>query len=541
MVAHFLRLKLTLLGNTLRRSVWQTVGLCFALLYALFVVGSLVIGAIVGGGMNPTVTGHVITLAGAVAVVCWWVVPVFVFGVDQTLDPQRFTTFAIPHRTLVAGLAVAGVVSVPGLATALAAGGSAFAWWREPWLVPVALLGAILGLASCVVGSRAVTTVLAPLLESRRYREVVAVVAIIPLVLIGPAIGWASEEIGAVSRETTDDGVTVSTDGSLLAAVVARFGELVAWTPFGAPWSLAAAVHDGAWGAAASRFAIAVGTIAVLWLIWSRSLAKALVTPPVGGGRGARSKGLGWFGRFPATPVGAVAARCTTYWIRDPRYAAGISIIFLMPVILWLPARSSGNLDVLLLAGPVVAWVLAFGVSNDVGYDYTAFALHVATGTSGRADRWGRALPVLVFGTAVVVLVAVLTLALSGRWDLAAPLLGICLGTLGLALGVSSVASAALVYPVPKPGESPLKSPQGAAMATMLAQTLAMLITVLLALPLVVLGIWAFASGSLLVGWVTLVVGLVEGALLLVLGIRMGARTFDRRAPELLQQVQSFP
>jgi ABC-2 type transport system permease protein len=301
------------------------------------------------------------------------------------------------------------------------------------------------------------------------------------------------------------------------------------------------AVHDGAWGAAAARLAIAAGTIALLWLIWTRSLAKALVTPPVGGGKGARSKGLGWFGRFPATPVWAIAARCTTYWIRDPRYAAGISVIFLMPVILWLPARSSENLELLLLAGPVVAWMLAFSVSNDVGYDYTAFALHVATGTSGRDDRWGRALPVLTFGGVVVVLIAVLTLALSGRWDLTVPLLGICLGTLGLGLGVSSVASAALVYPVPKPGESPLKSPQGAAMATMLAQTLAMLITLLLALPLVGLGIWAMISGSLLAGWATLAVGVAEGAILLVVGIRIGARTFDRRAPELLQQVQAFP
>ncbi|RPF22538.1 hypothetical protein [Myceligenerans xiligouense] len=541
MVAHFLRLKLTLLGNTLRRSIWQTIGLCFALLYALFAVGGLVIAAIIGGGMDPLLTGHVITLAGAITVLCWWIVPVFVFGVDQTLDPQRFTTFAIPHRALISGLAVAGLVSVPGVATALAASGSALAWWRAPWLIPVALLGAALGVVACVVGSRAVTTALAPLLESRRYREVVAVVAIVPLVLIGPAIGWASEEIGAVSKEASGGAVTVTADGSLFTAVLARFGELAAWTPFGAPWSLPVAVHEGAWGVVAARLAITVGTIAVLWLIWTRSLAKALVTPSVGGGKGVRSKGLGWFGRFPATPVGAVAARCTTYWIRDPRYAAGISVIFLMPVILWLPARSSDNLELLLLAGPVVAWVLAFSVSNDVGYDYTAFALHVATGTTGRADRWGRALPVLVFGTVLVVLIALLTLALSGRWDLTAPLLGICLGTLGLTLGVSSVVSARLVYPVPKPGESPLKSPQGAAMATMLAQFLAMIVVMLLALPLLGIGIWAMASGNLVVGVVTLVIGLAEGAVLLVVGIRMGARTFDRRAPELLQQVQAFP
>lgn len=540
MVAHFLRLKLTLFGNTLRRSVWQVIGLAVALLYALGVVATLVGAAIAGGGENPVVTGHLITVAGALVVLAWWVVPVFAFGVDQTLDPQRFTTFAIPRRTLLAGLAVAGAVSVPGVATALTAAGVSFAWWREPGLIPVALLGAALGVAACVVGSRAVTTVLAPLLESRRYREVLAVIALVPIVLIGPTIGWASEEIGAVSREVDGSSVTVSADGSVLGAVIARFAELVAWTPFGAAWSLPVTVHDGAWGVAAARLAISVATVGLLWLMWDRSLAKALVTPAVGGGKGARSKGLGWFARFPATPMGAVAARCATYWVRDPRYSAGISIIFLMPVILWLPARGSEQLDILLLAGPIVAWVLGFSISNEIGYDYSAFALHVATGVDGRADRWGRVLPVLFLGTPVVVMVVLLASALSGRWDVLPAVLGVCLGTLGLTLGVSSISSVLLVYPVPKPGESPLKSPQGAAMATMLAQMLTMLVVAVLSIPAIGLGIWAVVGGSPVVGWVTLAVGLAEAALFLAVGVRIGARVYARRSPELLQQVQGF-
>ncbi|GAA1852890.1 hypothetical protein [Myceligenerans crystallogenes] len=541
MVAQFLRLKLTLLANTLRRSVWQVIGLAVALLYAFGVVAFLVATAIAGGGRDPVVTGHAITIAGALAVLAWWVVPVFAFGVDQTLDPQRFTTFAIPRRTLLAGLAVAGLVSVPGVATALTAAGVSFAWWREPWLIPAALLGSALGVAACIIGSRAITTALAPLLESRRYREVLAAFAIVPIVLIGPAIGWISEEIGAVSSETTGDSVTVTADGSVLGAVVARFGELVAWTPLGAAWSLPVAVHDGAWGAVAARLAISLATLAVLWLIWDRSLAKALVTPAVGGGKGARSKGLGWFARFPDTPMGAVAARCATYWIRDPRYSAGISIIFLMPVILWLPAQSAENLGILLLAGPIVAWVLGFSVSNEIGYDYTAFALHVATGVDGRADRWGRVLPVLYLGTPLVVIVVLVAAALSGQWGVLPAVLGVCLGTLGLTLGVSSVSSARLVYPVPKPGESPLKSPQGAAMATMVAQMLAMLVVAALSVPVVGLGIWALTSANQLVGWITLLVGIAEAVLFLVVGVRIGARIYDRRGPELLQQVQGFP
>jgi ABC-2 type transport system permease protein len=40
---------------------------------------------------------------------------------------------------------------------------------------------------------------------------------------------------------------------------------------------------------------------------------------------------------------------------------------------------------------------------------------------------------------------------------------------------------------------------------------------------------------------ITVVVGALYGALILVLAVRFGARVYDRRLPELLQQVQSFP
>ncbi|MFC8943376.1 hypothetical protein ACFT1B_35395, partial [Streptomyces griseoincarnatus] len=184
MVARFLTLKLTLMANTFRRSVWQTIGMIVAALYALGVVVVLVI--LVGALAfveDPSWAAVAITLGGALTVVGWWLIPIFAFGVDATLDPHRFTTFAIPRRTLVAGLAVAGLVSVPGIATVLVALGTSFAWVLEPGVLLVALVGAVLGVATCVIGSRAITTVLVPVLESRRYREVVTIVALVLFVL----------------------------------------------------------------------------------------------------------------------------------------------------------------------------------------------------------------------------------------------------------------------------------------------------------------------------------------------------------------------
>ncbi|WP_125776767.1 hypothetical protein [Antribacter gilvus] len=537
MVAHLVRLKLTLLGNTFRRSVWQTIGLIAACLYGLGVVGMLVAAVIATGSYDTEVLGLVVTLGGALATLGWWLIPLFLFGVDATLDPHRFATFGIPLRTLVTGLGVAALISVPGIATLLTGLGVTLAWWRTPALLPLALLGVALGVATCVLGSRALTTALAPLLEARRSREVLAILAMVLLVMIGPMMSWLGGSFGGGGPRSLEGVARTSPEGIRLLAD--QLAGVVAWTPLGAAWSLPATAHDGAWLAFVGHLAVALGTVALLWLVWERALGRALVRPPVGGGRGAKAKGLGWFGRFPATPTGAVAARSTTYWLRDPRYGSVLAIVPLMPVILWFSGRETDN-QLLLILAPIVAWVLGFGLSNDVAYDHTAFALHVATGTSGSADRWGRVIPILCFGVPLVSLFAVLSAVVAGHTALLPAVLGLSLGTLALGLGVSSAVSARLVYPVPKPGESPFKQPQGAAVASMVSQTIALLIVAVLSLPALALSVLAFAQDSPPLAWVALVVSLAVGVGVLVGGVRIGARTYDRRAPELLQQVQSF-
>ncbi|WP_265520868.1 hypothetical protein [Oerskovia flava] len=531
MVAQFVRLKLTLMANSFRRSTWQTIGFVAGALYGLFVVGMVVIGLTVLGSQDPVLAGGIITLGGALVVLGWWIVPLFAFGVDATLDPQRFVTYAMPRRTLLAGLATAGVVSIPGIVTLLVALGTSLAWWRSPLALVAAVVGGLLALATCVVGSRATTTALAPLLESRRYREVVTIAAFVPIMLIGPAFAWVGARLGS------DDGVTVGPGGGV-GSLVADLAGVVAWTPFGAPWALAAGVHDGAWGLVLARLVVALVTLGVVWVVWDRALGRALVSPPTSGAA-AQAKGLGWFARFPATPTGAVAARCMTYWLRDPRYSGSIAVVPLIPVVLLVLGGGASSVVFLALA-PLTAWILGFALSADVAYDHTAFALHVSTGVDGRADRWGRVLPVLAFGIPVVLLFAVVSVAVADRWDTLPAVLGVSLGTITTSLAVSCVSSARLLYPVPKPGDSPFKQPQGAAMATLVAQMLAMLMMFVLTLPVLVLGALAIFWPQPALGWVALVVGIGLGSALLVAGARWGARIYDRRSPELLQQVLTY-
>jgi ABC-2 type transport system permease protein len=518
-VAHLVRLKLRLLGNGLRRSAWQIVGLAVAALYGLGAVVMALGGLVALSTQDAEFIRTILVLAGALLVLGWWVLPVIAFGVDQTLDPVRFATFPIPRRPLLTGLALGGLIGVPGVTTALVGLATAVTWWRHPVAIPFAVVGAVLALAICVVGARATTTLLAPLVTRRRFREVIAAVVVIPLFLLGPIMS------------VLGNGISSTKD------VWPGIARAAGWTPFGAPWALAADASDGDWGAAALKLVICAVTLAVLVAAWSWGLDATLDRGSGPGPTRTRARGLGLFGRLPATPTGAIAARCLTYWTRDSRYAISVAIVPLMPVMLWFGFRSGAAM---LALGPVIAYMMGWTISADVAYDSTAFWMHVAAPVRGRVDRTGRVLAAGVLGLPVVVVMTLLSLVITGRWDAAAPVLGWSVGLLASALGVASVVSVRVVYQVPTAGESPFSSKQGGSTASLVSQTLGGLVLLVLMLPEAGLGIAAIVTGSVLLGILTLVVGVGLGGALLVVGVRLGGDLYDRRAPELLQTMMSF-
>ncbi|OSM44136.1 hypothetical protein [Nesterenkonia sp. PF2B19] len=115
----------------------------------------------------------------------------------------------------------------------------------------------------------------------------------------------------------------------------------------------------------------------------------------------------------------------------------------------------------------------------------------------------------------------------------------VSVGMLLTAVGVSSLVSARFTYPVPKPGDSPFKQPQGALGRVMVIQLLSMAAIGLLMVPeLVGWIVWTF-TGIGWVGAVTATVAVLKGAGILGAGLLLGARVFDRSQPELFQQVQA--
>ncbi|MGN6445501.1 ABC transporter permease [Amnibacterium sp.] len=516
MTSLLVRLKLRLLAGQFRRSPWQVVGLVLALVYGAGITLMLVV-LLIGLRFAPTeVAAPVVVGGGSVAVLAFLVVPVFV-GIDDTLDPRRFALFGIERTRLALGLAVAGTVGVPALALLLVALATAVTWSRSPLAALVAVVCTPVIVLTCVLLSRIGATSAGLLLSTRRSRETVAAVLVILVSLLAPVV-VALADLGI---------------GTRALATIGPAAAVLGWTPLGAAWAAPASITAGD-AAGLGQLAVALATLVLLAFAWRGLVRVALVST----GRQAEPQtvvGIGWFGRLPATPRGAIAARAATYWARDVRYRVSVISIPVTPIVLVLVLGLAGvpGPVLALIPVPVVALVLGWASHNDIAYDHTAVWLHVAAGVRGVDDRSGRIAPVLFVGLPVLIAGSFVSAAIAGSLLLTAPLVGVACSLLLAGTGIGGVTSALMPYPVPRPGSSPFQQPNSTGGLSAAVQSVLFLLQLLLAAPAILLGLLAFA-GSVPAAWGSLAVGLVVGIAVLWLGTVWGGRIFERRGPELL-------
>ena len=532
MALTLVRLRWTLALNQWRRSALTLV---FAVLGALYVLGLAAFVVVMLATVLPDasleVRGTVTVLVAAALALGWLVIPPFITGVDATLDPHSFVLFPVRARTLIAGLALSAFTTPTGLATLLVMLGTGLSWWDRPAALAAGLAGGALTAVTAVAMGYGLAGLMAAYAGRRRVRDVLSLLLIIPIMLGGILFVRAMESL------------------SDFFAVAPQVAAAAAWTPFGAGPAAAWAVAEGQGLRAVAHLLVAAAWCLGALALWHLAVRRT-VEPVAAGGGSARAVGrpdaapLRWLGRPATGPRTAIAARAQRYWMSDPRYAAGLIMIPLLAVALWLGSTAGGDAGpgagLLLALGPVAAWALAYSISADIAYDHTAFHLHVVSGVRGLDDRWGRVMGLAGWGVPALVLVTVATVAAGGDWARLPALLGLTLGVFGATAGMAAFVSARFVYPVPKPGESPFKTPQGATARIMVVQGASMLVTVPLAVPMLVPFVVALITDSAPWGWATLAVGLAWGAAALWLGVRMGAAWYDRAQAETYQSVAAF-
>ncbi|MWB99050.1 hypothetical protein [Agromyces seonyuensis] len=519
MVAQLLRLRALEFLGRFRGGRLHVAGGIAALVWAI-VLGALGawVFASLDGLADATRVHRLATVFGAALLLGCFLVPLGRRSEDP-LDPRRFALFGPEVRPLAAGTWLSSLLGLPALGLVIVLVG--FIGGAATGVGPtiVAILAAILALATCLLVARIGAACGSLLVESPRLRAWLGLAGVV--VVLG-LIGFVVMVV--IATPAGFDGV------------VAALADTLAFTPLGAVWSLPGVAVAGEWGWFAVQLLIALGTLAVGWLAWERVVERLLGTPGHVVEQ-SRPRGLGWFGALPASPAGAVAARSLSYFGRDPRYWVSLAIIPFAPVLLVLPLAIAGvpNEILVFIPVPVMCLLLGWSVHNDTANDHTAIWLHVAAGVPGAADRLGRVVPLLVLGVIVIIVGSPISVILLDEPETMPAVVGIGSALLLGGLGLGSIASAWLPYPAAKPGDGAFQQPQTAGSTPGFVQAGTMLLTVAAAAAPLVLTYFGVENDQVRWYFAALFAGISTGLFVLVAGILIGGAVFDRRGPEILQ------
>jgi len=515
------QLKLRLLTNALRSSTGAKVSFIVSVTFAVLVAaGTFVALALLRG---QAVAVDLTTVIFTVFAFGWLILPIFVFGLDSTLDPATLQLYPLRIRPLAVGLLtasatgawpVANIIGLLGVTIGLASGGLG---------ILVAVVAVALQVLFCIVLARVVTTGMAGLLRSRRGRDL-GVFLVIPLFALYEFFAQVVPRAAA--------------EGTIKSGSFSGFDAWIRWLPPGLAAHAILDASNGRAGTALVRLAILVAVIVVLGWLWIRLLGRALVTSDTSA-RASQVRGTALpFARYGRS--GAVAAR---YWIYQRREPMSLAYWAIVAVIMAAASASAivqkQHHPAIVLTGAVFGAAFAGGFhANAIGLTGSPF-VYEALALSGR-----RQLRAYFGGQAVVLGVIAVPLLTAISFGLAAaaraPLEGIAatavaLAGLGGALGVSAIFSVVAAYPMEKRAGNPMPqaaSGSGVYRLTVLATLAA---TAVAAAPAILAAVFTSTVPEVVRAPVLLAGAAAYGFALAVAGVRIAATAAEQKLPELYQ------
>ncbi|MZF90869.1 transporter [Streptomyces sp. SID5643] len=528
----FVRLKLSLLRNGLRRSGGRKAAYITSAVFALLFAALQLIGLIALRGHAHAES--VVVLAVAVLGLGWAVMPLFFPSGDETLDPTRLVMLPLRPRPLVRALLTASLVGIGPLFTLCLLAGSVIAVARGGAAFAVGAVAVVLALLVCVALARAVAAANVRLLTSRKGRDL-AVLSGLVIAIGAQIVNFGAQRIGASGLGELDP-----------AAGILR------WVP---PASAIGAVHavgEGSYGLAAAQLALTAGALVALLALWSRHLTRLMTSPDGSTLPGAESAakersstGLGRLLPFPRAEgpggapsrTGTVMERSLRYVWRDPKiktaWVTSLAIGLIVPVFnAW---QGTGSVYFACFA----AGMLGIQMYNQFGQDTSAFWIVAMTISSTRdayVELRARAYALLLITLPYATLVTVLTTAVLGDWRRLPEALGLSFALLGAMLATGAWTSARFPYSIPQEGYKNVAPGQtGLAWISIFG---GMMAAALLCAPVIALTIWlnVSADGDAWT-WLLLPVGTAYGAALAAAGLKLAAPQTARRLPEILAAV----
>lgn len=541
------KLQWTLLKRSFHKNWAKIIGLGFALLYG---VAALVFFTVVLSGMlfvpaESGVFALVIRVTGLAAVVAWTLLPLFMFGVDDTLSPARFAQFGRGPKDLLKPILVGSLISVGFIFTALAALVTVVleAIWLIGALVsnngaaistPGAIIALIalvpmtvLGLLLCVLIPRAIFAWMSTVRIAKRKKE-----RLQALLLIGVLIAV----YGANLLLNSGGGIVEG-----LARLAGPVYDFLLWTPFGAPFAVPMDLAEGLWVAAAIRLVLTVVAIWLLWQWWGLSFAEGQLQALKGASQEQDAKVTPLVpGFLRSNALGASAGRSLKYWRRDTRYSTALLIAPILAVfMLAMSVVVDDNAFMAYFAVALVAWLTGITISNEIGFDGPSSWVNIVAGIDNRANLLGRYVALGILMLPLVVIVAIVAPILQSQPQYIALTLPTALGFVASSWGISMLTTAFLPMPAPKPGTMK-NSRNGGGSGQMWITFLATFVGTWL--PLTPSIICIVVGLKLVPGleYAGAVLALVIGGVTLYLGQRFAVKHLDSHYADEFQKVRAF-
>ncbi|MFJ5922112.1 transporter [Kitasatospora sp. NPDC092948] len=518
-------LKVRLLRNGLRRSPGRAAGYLAGSAFGALIALSVAAGLVALHGRTGAADAAAVLTAGLA--VAWTAMPLFFFAGDESADPTRLTMLPLRPPALLRGTLFGSLVGPGPVLGLLVLAGAAAAGGRGAASAVVAVVAVPLTLVLLVTLTRSVAAANARLLSSRRGKDF----AIFGGLLFAVLIQLGNLGVQSALRQP---------DRSFDLSVLHPYASVVRWIPPVSAIDAVRSAGEGAYLVAALQLALAVGLLAVLLRWWLRSLQDLMVsgdastlvkTSSVHSGSGSRAWRL-----LPAGRAGTAAQRHLRYAWREPRAKAAVFTGIGMTCVIAALSVVQGWGSVYVIA--LGALMLGLQSGNLFGMDGSGFwmvAATLITRRDARDELRGRVFAVLLYGVAVLLLAGPVLAAVTGRWQELAPALGIAFAVLGTSVGLGCLSSVYAPYALPADG-NPMRSAAPGQNGVVMLNAFGSMIGVSVGCaPIgITLGI-LLASHS--PAWPVLPAGLLYGAGMLLLGIRIASGGLIKRLPEILARV----
>ena len=543
MIFTMVRLRWALTFSVMRKSIWQKIGFGISIVFGLAIICALgFAGWEAGKYLNPGMLADAkdwqefqlipIMIASIVSIFTLFI-NLFMLGSDTTLKSRSFALYGIPYVKQQAGMLLGSLFGAFSISCTIALALWSLAY-RSFGIVPVlvSVIAAPLYVATIVSLSKMLIELLDNILINKRSRNIFYFVIFVAYMLFVASMNTHSPSSIVISLGTS-------------------FCAVSAFTPLSAAMALPLDVINGNWLALVIRFLICVVTIAACFAI---SVFCAKLEPKLLRGEQktvVKTKGIGFFASVPDNIVGAIIARIVSVMRRDMRQLFLLIAPLFMLVVAGgtsFNAKGFGSIaQDIGVSGWMIyaAMIMGMVVGNNIAYDGTAFTMHAIIGVKGLHDRLAHA---IVWSVICAVYFAILGIGVYAFLFFVANVqqnmnavmfqtlspIGVAFATIGIGLISSCIA----MYPVASI-EKPFSRPQGSAGGRSFAAIGFMLLSVVCMIPSVA-AVIAFIILAPQLLWIACILFVVNGAIVLVVGVIIGGKVMDKRMIRIVENLRRF-